>query len=391
MQSGRIFRKGPSWYLQFRRAEFRDGKPVRVQAVVKLARYSDTYRSKAAVRELAKPFLLEQSTDSADLSLTLNQFIEDYYFRAPETKALRPSTLKNYRDIYKLRVKSSVGKVTLRDFKTSTAQAFLDSLGSLSRTSGLRTKSFMSAVFSFAMRVDVWVGVNPMLATRARGIATRPTRRVYSLGEVLTMLAKLPEPARTVIALAAFTGLRSGEIRGLRWKDFDGDTLTVARSIWRTHVGVPKTEGSAATVPIIPFLRKMLEQHGAREKHGPEDYIFAGNRKRFAATLDNLTRRVIQPAISSCEVCKKELDAHEKESHEFKPSKTDTLWRGWHAFRRGLGTNLSELGVNVKTIQAILRHSSAEVTRKHYIVIDTSKATAAMQRIEKILNDGPGA
>jgi integrase len=216
------------------------------------------------------------------------------------------------------------------------------------------------------MRTDVWVGVNPILATRARGIATRPTRKVYTLQEVLTMMKKVPEPARTAVAVAAFTGLRSGEIRGLRWKDFDGDTLTVARSIWRTHVGVPKTEGSAATVPIIPFLRKLLEKHSAREMRGPEDYIFAGNRKRFAATLDNLTRRVIQPAVGD-------------------------LWRGWHAFRRGLGTNLSELGVDVKTIQAILRHSSTAVTQKHYITVDTSRATEAMQKIEKILNEGPGA
>jgi hypothetical protein len=190
MQSGRIFRKGPSWYLQFRRVEFRNGKPVRVQAVVKLGRYSDTYRSKAAVRELAKPVLLEHSTDSADLSLTLNEFIEDHYFRAAETKALRPATLKNYRDIYKLREKPSVGQVILRDFKTSTAQSFLGSLGALSPSSGLRTKSFLSAVFSFAMRIDVCVGVNPMLATRTRGIATRPTCKVYTLQEVLTMMER---------------------------------------------------------------------------------------------------------------------------------------------------------------------------------------------------------
>jgi hypothetical protein len=32
-------------------------------------------------------------------------------------------------------------------------------------------------------------------------------------------------------------------------------------------------------------------------------------------------------------------------------------WRGWHAFRRGLATNVYLLGVRDKTIQAILRHS----------------------------------
>jgi hypothetical protein len=32
-------------------------------------------------------------------------------------------------------------------------------------------------------------------------------------------------------------------------------------------------------------------------------------------------------------------------------------WYSWHAFRRGLGTNLNQLGVEPKDIQAILRHS----------------------------------
>ena len=52
-------------------------------------------------------------------------------------------------------------------------------------------------------------------------------------------------------------------------------------------------------MPVIPFLRKLLEPHAAREKHGSEDYIFARNRKRFVALLDNLTRRVIQPAVGT--------------------------------------------------------------------------------------------
>jgi hypothetical protein len=56
------------------------------------------------------------------------------------------------------------------------------------------------------MRIDVWVGVNPMFATRARGIATRPTRKVYTLQEVLTMMEAVPEPARTVDAVLLLLG-----------------------------------------------------------------------------------------------------------------------------------------------------------------------------------------
>jgi integrase len=57
------------------------------------------------------------------------------------------------------------------------------------------------------------------------------------------------------------------------------------------------------------------------------------------------------------------------------------VWRGWHAFRRGLATNLHELGVDDKTIQAILRHSSVEVTRKCYIKTLPKQTTDAMEQL----------
>jgi integrase len=42
-------------------------------------------------------------------------------------------------------------------------------------------------------------------------------------------------------------------------------------------------------------------------------------------------------------------------------------WRGWHAFRRGLATNLHALRVDDRTIQGILRHSDIRLTQQVYI------------------------
>jgi integrase len=43
------------------------------------------------------------------------------------------------------------------------------------------------------------------------------------------------------------------------------------------------------------------------------------------------------------------------------------VWRGWHGFRRGLATNLNRLGVQDKTIQAILPHSNLATTMNVYV------------------------
>jgi integrase len=56
-------------------------------------------------------------------------------------------------------------------------------------------------------------------------------------------------------------------------------------------------------------------------------------------------------------------------------------WSGWHGFRRGLATTLSNLGVPDKVTQQILRHASVEITRKHYIKTTSVQAEAAMKKL----------
>ena len=59
-------------------------------------------------------------------------------------------------------------------------------------------------------------------------------------------------------------------------------------------------------------------------------------------------------------------------------------WRGWHAFRRGLATNLYRLGVSDKTIQAILRHSNLSTTMNCYDKSVPQDAVAAMHAFEAV-------
>jgi integrase len=70
-------------------------------------------------------------------------------------------------------------------------------------------------------------------------------------------------------------------------------------------------------------------------------------------------------------------------------TKAGVRWHGWHAFRRGLATNLHQLGVADKTIQRILRHSDAAVTQKCYIKTVDSEVVVAMQQIERFLEHAP--
>ncbi len=60
-------------------------------------------------------------------------------------------------------------------------------------------------------------------------------------------------------------------------------------------------------------------------------------------------------------------------------------WHGWHAFRRGLATNLHLLGVDVKTIQAILRHSNMSLTMNVYVKSVSESQVSAMDALSEKL------
>lgn len=61
-------------------------------------------------------------------------------------------------------------------------------------------------------------------------------------------------------------------------------------------------------------------------------------------------------------------------------------WYGWHGFRRGIASNLYELGADEKVVQRVLRHAKAHVTKERYIKAFDPAVLAAMKRMETTLD-----
>ena len=93
------------------------------------------------------------------------------------------------------------------------------------------------------------------------------------------MMDAVPEPARTLIAVAAFTALRRG---GLRWEDYRDGEIHVSRSIWNGHETDPKTEESKNAVPVISKLAAILAERrkGLRESDFGMDLSKRGRKGR---------------------------------------------------------------------------------------------------------------
>jgi integrase len=400
-QKGHLYRRGTSWFVRYCDDVMQpDGTIKRKQVSKKLeVSYCDEYRTKKSVRPFMEKVLapINQGLVTVQSTMRIADFIGKEHFLKLEQKKRRASTLKGYKDVWNLHLKSRIGNITLREFRTVDGERILADIARLdmdprtkkplSKNTLARMKSFLSGVFKQAKRLGILDGVNPIVdVSTPEGTPGRDTF-AYSLADVKQIRNAIPELAQTVVLVAALSGLRKGEIAGLQWKDYSGKEITVCRSVWNSTINEPKTKASGAAVPVTRQLADALDAHRERLGKLAVGFIFQGGTGR-PLNLDNLARRVIRPAIEKCGVCKLPKKRHKPEGHLFAQDKSLPQWRGWHAFRRGLATNLHGLGIPDIEIQAILRHSNIAVTQSCYIKALTEAQISAMNLVGDEFENG---
>lgn len=392
-QRGYVFHKGKSWFVRYCDDVMQPDGAIRRQQVCKklTVDYGGEYRTQKSVQPFVAEILgpLNSGRLNPQSTMLVSEFVEKIYLGEYVEKNFRAATKRQYRVVWENYLKARIGKLTLRDFRTVHGERMLAQIAAqakLGRSSLRHCKAFLSGAFKQAKRLGILDGVNPIMdVSIPRVPEAAEDTYAYSLSEIKAMLAMLEEPARTVVLTAAFTGLRKSELRGLTWSSFDGKELSVTRSVWNSTVSEPKMRRSRSPIPVVRQLSDALQAHRLRMGVVAEPGlpIFqAGNGKPL--NLDNLVRRVIVPALCVCAICEKREDEHEPQAHTFERDKNLPLWHGWHAFRRGLATNLHTMGVADKDIQAILRHSTVGLTQNVYIKsINESRVSALDALTEK--------
>jgi len=180
-------------------------------------------------------------------------------------------------------------------------------------------------------------------------------------------------------------GLRHGEIQGLLWENYRNGEIYVSRSIWNGRVNEPKTRKGRAPVPVIRQLAERLEIHRLRCGNPQSGPIFA-NTAGKPLDLGSIASRVVLAALNRCQVCSKPEPEHGDTNHEYRRDESIPEWHGWHAARRGLGSNLYRLGVPDIVIQRILRHANVSTTASYYIKSAADDVRNAMARLESELS-----
>jgi integrase len=337
-----------------------------VGTVIEFPKRKDAEKAVAQLR-------VDVNDGAAFAPMNLEQLIAHYQRVELPLKAY--STAEGYKNYLTLHVLPKWGKQTLSAIKSIEVESWLRNLKRLNghpASPGTKTKirNLMSALFAHAIRYE-WAAKNPITGVRTSAKRLR-TPDILTAEEFQALLLELPQRERVMVLLAGSTGLRRGELIGLRWHDIDLPLrqANVKRSVWRNVQGDTKTEASRKPVPLPALVIEELKQWWSVTLYrSGDDYLFPSIAKNGTqpVTPDMVLKRHVRPALKRIGVTKR---------------------IGWHSFRHGLGTMLRQHGVDLKVAQELLRHANSRITMELYQqAVSEEKRLAQNQAFRGLLGE----
>jgi integrase len=223
----------------------------------------------------------------------------------------------------------------------------------------------LNGTFVYAIRHGL-ISHNPVSVLtpddRARG-SRRREHRIWSPEDVRALLAASRQVAgrskskydyTPLLRTAIYTGLRIGELLGLKWRDVDlAEGVIHVRAQW-TREGVlsePKTTTAKRHVPLAPDMVKHLAEHKLKSRFSAdEDFVFSSKTGRTPVSHVNVRRRGFQPAVK--------LAGLER------PGEAKLTF---HDLRHAFASIMIERGLNSTVLAAIMGHTNSSITETIYI------------------------
>lgn len=289
---------------------------------------------------------------------------------------IKPSSYLTYLNQMNRHILPCLGRMQMASITPEMVHSFLECLQA--KGLGENTVRGIYRLLSAAMRAALDDGIiakNPCRKICVKR-GERVQQRVFSREEQKKVEKTLSQGEDLTALFAMYTGLRLGEICGLRWSDinWENGTATVCRTVQRLKrmdtdkclkcggaktylmIGSPKSSSSCRTIPIPTFLLKRLE---IQKKQRSDVQLTTGY--IFGTGMRAADPRTIQRRFAGV-VRRLEIpDAH------------------FHTLRHSYATRLLEMGVDVKTVSQLLGHSSAKTTLDCYAhsLLDQQRSAVA--------------
>jgi integrase len=156
--------------------------------------------------------------------------------------------------------------------------------------------------------------------------------RFFTLADVARIIAFGQQ--RSLYWLLAETGIRAGEVAGLRVQDLELDSINVAQSVWAGEEQTPKTQSAVRKIAISPQLAELLWKQAERQKAAGHSFLFSVS-TGSPLDMDVERRRRLKTTLKALEISQ----------------------AGYHAFRHFNVSVLDSLRVPLKTIQERIGHA----------------------------------
>lgn len=318
--------------------------------------------------------------------------INDLYYKWVQLKrGLKENTLRNYQYMYMQFVEHDFGKSLIADLVKSDIRAFYNRLADELHLK-ISTIDNVHTVLHQVLEIGVednYLRNNPsdeaLKELRKAHCNDSEKRRALSVAEqeLFENFLKRPGPNNQwypIFYVALWTGLRAGELVGLRWCDLDFENNSISINHTLVYyskgqkeggctftVNTPKTKAGIRTVPMLPKVKEafLLEKQHQEELgiqcsvtiDGYTDFVFLnryGSVQHYG-TLNKALRRIIR-------------DCNYEVLDESKGNENVTLLPPFscHSLRHTFTTRMCEAGVNIKVMQSVLGHADSSITLDVY-------------------------
>lgn len=247
-------------------------------------------------------------------------------------------------------VEPHLGGMRLDAITTGDVRAILARMRAAGRTRSTcnRVLSAISVVLESAVERELLV----RNVARAHGLRMTEGAKVaqhLTADEAQRLIDAADPEWRDVFAAALYTGMRLGELQALRWRDVD---LQGGRIVVRESHGDDPKSGHQRVVPLLDALRPYLPPPG------PPSHLVFPRRSVKGGRFDPERDRIVQPRKALARALAR--------------AGIDKALR-FHDLRHTFGTLLVRAGIDVRTVQDVLGHSTMRMTQR-YVHLATDPA-----------------
>lgn len=289
---------------------------------------------------------------------------------------IKYNTRTIYRNRYKFNIEPYVGDMLINEIRPLHCQNILNNMtNEYSDESIQRTRTVLKMLFESAVENEIIIK-NPITkGTRSKSKKQTKIPRVLTIEEQKIFLQsekEINDIYYNQFALLLQTGMRSGEMTGLRWQDIDFQNRKIhisrtmeyiaKKKMW--EIGTPKTQNGNRYIPLTREAETILKEQKEKNRHIKviplefADIVFL-NKK--GEPIKNTAYN--EHIYKSCD-------------------KIGIKRFSMHTFRHTFATRCIENGMRPKTLQIILGHSNISITMDLYVHVTEDEEKNELESIE---------